>query len=200
MGNSRWEKARRYSHVGMSSSCNFTYAIQYQNAYEILYKSEAPVDTIALPMLYSMRHYLELSLKSNIEYFHEFSGSKNMVGKTVHTLTSLSNAFQEHWKLSKSNFNVVVDDRPLLQDFIMLIKELDSIDSYAISFRYSHDRNRNKNFEWIDTIDIHYLNELFKGVTTLLNHSVDVFEDYTGLMHGIVTKEDLLNSVRRSIS
>ncbi|NQZ92054.1 MAG: hypothetical protein HRT97_06890 [Moritella sp.] len=193
MNNNRWEQTRRYSHIGISSNSNATYAIQYLNAYEILYESKHPIDTIALPMLYTMRHYLELALKSNIEYFHEFSGSRNMVGKTVHTLTSLSNAFQEHWKLSKRKFGVEVDDTTLIQDFGQLIKELETLDSYAVSFRYSHDREKNKNFQWSDTIDIYQLNELFKSAKTLLNHSVNVFEDYTGLMDGNVTKEQLLS-------
>ncbi|ELI5882993.1 hypothetical protein ACVW8L_004566 [Vibrio parahaemolyticus] len=195
MNNSKWEQARRYSHIGMSSESNFAYAFQYQTAYEILYNSSAAVDTIALPMLYNMRHYLELALKANIDYFSEFSGSRNMVGKTVHSLTPLSNAFLEHWSLVKKKFGVKVDDKNLVSDFSLLISKLDEIDSYAISFRYSHDREQNKNFDWLDTIDIHHLNSLLKNTTTLLYHSVDVFEDFTGLMHGHVTKDQLLNSV-----
>lgn len=198
MNDTRWNKSRRYSHVGMSSNCNFTYASQYQNAYEILYNSNTPVDTIALPMLYSMRHYLELVMKYNVEYFHEFSGSRDMVGKTVHTLTKLSVAFKVHWKLVKERFNITVDDKSLIEDFTKLIQELDKIDNLAISFRYSHDREKNKNFEWSDTIDIHALNKLFERSKTLLNHSMDVFEDTTGLMHGSVTKEQLLSSISSS--
>ncbi|MFC3156066.1 hypothetical protein [Gilvimarinus japonicus] len=200
MNSNRWEKARRYSHIGMSSDCNFTYAFQYQKAYEILYKSQAPVDTIALPMLYSMRHYLELALKYNIEYFSDFSGSKSMVGKNVHTLTSLKNAFLEHWRLSKGRCSVNIDDNSLISDFTQLIQELDKVDIYAVSFRYSHDRQKNKNFEWLATIDIHYLNEIFKSATTLLNHSVDVFEECTGLMHGSLTKDQLLSSIQEPAS
>ena len=189
------EKSRRYSHMGMSSGCNFTYASQYQNAYEILYESDTAVDRIALPMLYSMRHYLELVLKYNVEYFHEFSGSKAMVGKSVHTLTKLSVAFDEHWGLVKQRFNITVDDKGLISDFSKLIEELDEIDNFAISFRYSHDREKNKNFEWSDTIDIHALNKLFESSKILLNHSIDLFDDTTGLMHGTVTKEEVLRSI-----
>jgi len=73
MNNYRREQTRRYSHIGMSSESNRIYAFQYQRAYEILYESTDAVDTIALPMLYSMRHYLELSLKSNVNYFSQYS-------------------------------------------------------------------------------------------------------------------------------
>ncbi|MEZ9573375.1 hypothetical protein AB4249_08105 [Vibrio sp. 10N.261.55.F4] len=196
---SNWEKARRFSHIGMSSDCNLSYAWQYQNAYEVLYKSNAPADTIALPMLYIMRHYLELALKFNIDYFHEYSGSRNMVGKSVHSLSSLSNAFKEHWKLTKDRYNITVEDCEMLRYFSNLVKQLDELDSYAISFRYSHDRELNKNFQWLDTVDVYKLNELFESATTLLNHSVDVFGDSTGLMHGLVTKEQLIEHVKDGI-
>ena len=193
MTNNRREQSRRYSHIGISSNSNFTYAMQYQRSYEILYKSDAPVDTIALPMLYSMRHYLELVLKFNIEYFHEFSGSRNMVGKSVHTLSSLSNAFKEHWSRTKKAFNITVDDKKFMVSFLELVNELEKIDDYAISFRYSHDREQNKNFDWLDTIDIYKLNGLFEETKILLDYSIDVFEDCTGLMNGDITKEELIN-------
>jgi len=195
MKNTRWEQARRYSHIGMSSNNNFVYAMQYYASFEILYDSTAPVDTIALPLLYSMRHYLELILKYNIEYFHEFSGSKSMVGKPVHTLSSLANAFKEHWLLAKQKFNIKIDDTNLLSSLSKLIDKLSEVDSYVVSFRYSHNNNKNKNFSWLDTINIYELKILLDDVRLLLNHSIDVFEDETGLMHGEVTKQQLLQKL-----
>lgn len=81
MNSERVEMSRRYSHIGMSSHSNSTYTIQYLNAFRVLYDSKEPVDVIALPMLYCLRHYLELALKENIKYFSEFSGSKSMVNR-----------------------------------------------------------------------------------------------------------------------
>ncbi|HBF47649.1 MAG TPA: hypothetical protein DDW91_14800 [Shewanella frigidimarina] len=107
----------------------------------------------------------------------------------------MSVAFKEHWQFVKQRFSITVDDKALIDDFSKLIEELDKIDNFAISFRYSHDREKNKNFEWSDTVDIHALNELFESSKTLLNHSMDVFEDATGLMHGTVTKDEVLRSI-----
>ncbi|MCM5509603.1 hypothetical protein [Vibrio sp. SCSIO 43169] len=196
--NEKWEKARRFSHVGMSSSNNFTYAIQYLRAYEVLYKSDEPVDTIALPMLYVMRHYLELALKYNVAYLSEFSGSTNMAGNSgnsgnsSHSLSKLSNAFHDHWVNTKAKYGINVDDRELVSDFNQLIQKLEQIDQFAISFRFSHNREQAKNFEWSDTIDIHALNQLFENAQILLNPTIDVFEDCTGLMDNSVTKEELI--------
>lgn len=195
MKNTRWEQARRYSHIGMSSNNNFVYAMQYYASFEILYDSNAPVDTIALPLLYSMRHYLELILKYNIEYFHEFSGSKSMVGKPVHTLSSLANAFKEHWLLAKQRFNIKIDDTNLLSSFSKLIVELSKMDDYAVSFRHSHNKNKDKNFSWLDTVNIYELKILLDDARLLLNHSTDVFNGETGLMDGRVTKQQLLQQI-----
>lgn len=198
--NERWEKARRFSHIGMSSSNNFTYAFQYLSAYEVLYKSNQPVDTIALPMLYLMRHYLELALKHNVAYLSDFSGSMNMAGNSgnsSHSLSKLSNAFHDHWVNTKAKYNINVDDRELVSDFNELIHKLEEIDQFAISFRFSHNREQAKNFKWTDTIDIHALNKLFENAKILLNHTIDVFEDCTGLMDNRVTKEELLAQNQR---
>ncbi|MFZ2844788.1 hypothetical protein [Psychrobacter sp.] len=195
MENTKWEQARRYSHIGMSSDNNFVYAMQYYTSFEIMYDSNAPVDTIALPLLYAMRHYLELILKYNIEYFYEFSGSKNMVGKSVHTLSSLANAFKEHWQLAKQRFNIKIDDTNLLSGFSKLIVELSKMDDYAVSFRYSHNRNKDKNFSWLDTVNIYELKILLDDARLLLNHSTDIFNDETGLMDGRVTKQQLLQQI-----
>ena len=78
------ERVRRYSHIGTSSNDNYVYGMPYKRAFEVLYSSKQSVDTIVLPMLYTLRHYIELMLKYNVEYFHEFSNSKNMVEKQEH--------------------------------------------------------------------------------------------------------------------
>lgn len=188
MDNNRIEKARKYSHIGMSSHNNFVYAMQYYKSFEILYDSGTPIDTIALPLLYTVRHYLELVFKYNIEYFHKYSGSKNMVGKLGHSLLPLFNAFKEHWSLTKENFNIVVDDQKLLSSLSKLIDIMNNYDSHAISFRYSHDKEKNKNFDWLDTIDIHELKLLLDDAKLLLNHSTDVFEQEFGRIDEAINK------------
>ena len=87
----------------MLSHDNFKYAIQYKSAFEILYNSintDIVIDSIALPLMYTLRHYLELILKANIEYFSKFSQSASMVDKNnEHKLIPLKNAFQKHWNI-----------------------------------------------------------------------------------------------------
>ncbi len=87
MSNSVWEKVRRYSHVGQSSDCNFTHA------FHLVSTTSPSMDSIILPMLYNMKHYLELVLKANINYLCKFSGAQKMVRKLDHSLTKPSKAF-----------------------------------------------------------------------------------------------------------
>ena len=47
------EQSKRFSHVGMHSNTNDTYAMQYKEAFDTLYESSKSVDTIALPMMYN---------------------------------------------------------------------------------------------------------------------------------------------------
>lgn len=193
MSNERWEKARRYSHIGMHSNNNYVYASQYATAFEILYKSDTPVDVIALPLLYNLRHYVELILKYNIQYLYDFSGSKRVLKKVNHKLMPLLDLFKDYWRLVKRRYNIQVNDTDLMSDLEELIKKIDKIDENAMSFRYSHDRKDAKLFEWQDKIDVYELYSLYERAKIMLNHTIDVFDDSTGLMDSSVTKKQLLN-------
>jgi len=66
MNNNKSEKSKRFSYVGIHSNNNVSYAMQYKQAFDILYESPIQADLISMPMMFLMRHYLELILKSNI--------------------------------------------------------------------------------------------------------------------------------------
>lgn len=192
MNNERWEKARRYSHIGIHSNNNYVYGSQYATAFEVLYKSNTPVDTIALPLLYNLRHYLELMLKYNIQYLEEFSSSKRKLVKINHKLMPLLDLFEHYWEQVKLRYCIQTNDVELTSSLNELVKKLDKVDENAMSFRYSHDRKDLKLFEWKDKVDIYELYNLYERAKIMLNYTVDVFDDSTGLMHGEVTKKELL--------
>ncbi|MDD4950572.1 hypothetical protein [Sulfuricurvum sp.] len=156
MDSEKAERSKRFSHIGMHSNSDMTYAMQYKEAFDALYDSSKPVDTIALPMMFLMRHYLELILKSNIVYFAKFSESDCMLKKInlEHKLLLLANAFKEHWKLVAKKHGLNFNDKVYIKNFDLLIDLVDQIDKYSMSFRYSHDKEDKKHFEWGDTLDI----------------------------------------------
>ena len=201
MNQVRFEKARRYSHIGQVSHSNFAYAFGYSKAFELLYESKAPIDTIVHPMMFTLRHYLELILKANIEYFAKFSGSNCLVPKltTTHEIEKLANAFIEHWNLVKKRAKITVDDTVYFESFNKLISIFKQLDDKSFSFRFAHDKQGNKSFEWIDQIDIYKIKNIYDVAKVLLNHSVDVFDDHTGIMHG-ASVEEVLSVIKQGLN
>ena len=176
------EQSERFSHVGIHSNTNETYAMQYKEAFDTLYESSKPVDTITLPMMFLMRHYLELILKSNIMYFSEFSNSKSMLKniKSEHKLNALANAFQEHWNLVVKKYKLKIDDKKYIESFKTFIELMEQLDKYSMSFRYSHDKDDKKHFEWDETLDIYNIKKSLDDVLPFIQYSSDVFYDQVG--------------------
>jgi len=166
----------------MHSNDNVTYAMQYKRAFDSLYDSNEPIDTISLPMMFLMRHYLELILKYNIKFFSEFSGSEFMLSKinSEHKLKPLAEAFQQHWEIVVKKYDIKINDTEYISNFKSLIKLLDNIDRYSMSFRYSHNKDDDKHFKWDDTLDIYSIKILLDKVTPLLDYSSSVFDEQVG--------------------
>jgi len=193
------EQGKRFSHVGMHSNSNITYAMQYKEAFDTLYNSSKPVDTIALPMMFLMRHYLELILKSNIIYFSEFSESKSMLKKinSEHKLKPLANAFQEHWKLVVKKYKIKIDDNKYIKNFKIFIELMDKLDKYSMSFRYSHDQEDDGHFEWGETLDIYSIKKALDEGLPFLNYSMDVFYDKVGQY--IELEKEMMRDIEREL-
>ncbi len=176
------EKLSYLSYIGMTTHDNFKYALQYKSAFEILYNSintDIVIDSIALPLMYTLRHYLELILKANIEYFSKFSQSKNMGNKdSKHKLIPLKNAFKEHWNIIVKKYKIKIDDKIYFEKLDKLIDIIDKIDSHSMSFRYSHNNDNNKHFDGLKQLDIYFIKNIFDEVTPLLNYSIDVFDSH----------------------
>ncbi len=172
------------SYIGMSSHDNFKYAIQYKSAFEILYNSinnDIVIDSIALPLMYTLRHYLELILKANIEYFSKYLESITIVNiNNGHKLIPLKNAFQEHWNAIVLKYKIKIDDEIYFNKLDKLIDIIEELDKNSMSFRYSHnnDDSKTKHFDWLKQLDIYFIKKLFDEVVPLLNYSIDVFDSH----------------------
>ena len=193
------KQSKRFSHVGMHSNTNDTYAMQYKEAFDTLYESSKPVDTIALPMMFLMRHYLELILKSNIMYFSEFSDSKSMLKniKSEHKLKPLANAFQEHWNLVVKKHKLKIDDKKYIESFKTFIELMEQLDKYSMSFRYSHDKDDEKHFEWDKTLDIYSIKKSLDDILPFIQHSSDVFYEQVG--HYIELEKEMMRELERDL-
>ena len=116
-----------------------------------------------------------------------------MVNKQDHKLIPLAKAFQEHWNIVIKKYKIRIDDKEdYFNHLFKLIGMIDKLDPNSMSFRYSNDKDNNKHFDGMQQIDIFNIKKLFDKVTLLLNYSIDLFDDQTGLMHGL-DKNVLLN-------
>lgn len=86
------EKARRAkfdAHIGHYQSF-MSYFGSYKRAVDTLIKhvevKEASVDTIAYPIMFLVRQYIELGLKANIRYFSKYSEVDNHTRGNKHFL------------------------------------------------------------------------------------------------------------------
>ena len=156
----------------------FKYAYQYQEAFEILVKKHKGGSHLILPILFTLRHYLELILKANIKHLSQFSNSKSMLNKihSEHKLTSLSNSFLEHYKLSKKELGYTQDDSEYITRFKLLSNFFERIDNMSYTFRYPTDKNGNSTID-IDYVDIDFLADDYKKTIILLEYLTDFFPD-----------------------
>lgn len=199
MDNEKLEEIKRFSYIGMHSGSNIVYAMQYKEAFDTLYNSKKAVDTIALPMMFLMRHYLELILKYNIKYLNEFSDTNFLIGSlnSVHSLEQLADGFKQHWNSVVQKHNIDIDDSQYILDFENLIDFLHNLDKFSMSFRYSHDKNDEKNFEHMRTLNIKEIKDSLEKVVPLLNYSINVFYQQKGQF--IEMEEQILKNLENEI-
>jgi hypothetical protein len=131
------------------------------------------------PVIFLIRHYLELRLKELIQGLN-YCKAQNKDFPTHHDLSNLWSEF----KVSYKKIGELTDDKFLVID--ELIKEMTSVDPISMSFRYPVDKNGNKT-QRLEYINLTNLREtfvrvcfVFDGVAMQIAHYVDITEDMMG--------------------
>lgn len=159
---------------------------QYENAINIIIKeikeTKTRIDIVSHPILYMMRHSMELGYKSNFEYLEKYSNRKtsNKLKKS-HDLGKLHAELKEHFDLISKSLSF---DQELVNKFHSYFDQTTEFitnlkPSESSSFRYSKNIKRLKIFQQTDTIDIGELKEQYDRAITLLVHTADVISPYT---------------------
>jgi len=180
LGKLEMDKLQAY--VGYSHS-DMSLVGQYENAVDILVnkiiEDGKRVDLIAHPLLYLMRHTLELALKENIKYLNKYSGLG--LGKIkTHSIDDLFNEYERHYKKIAADLNF---EKELEQeydkyamDLRLLIQKLGTDWS---SFRYVYSVSGNKVFAYSEIINIYDLKKKFDTSCIFLTHTADAISPYT---------------------
>jgi len=160
------------------------YLVSYERAVEILYEKvatgEETPDSIVVPLVFLMRHSLELGYKYTLvelHYLNEVPYDSKKFGH--HSLKGFHSALKESfekvaakWFLSES----------MLEDFARHyhktragMEEFDQLDSSSFRFRYPIDKKTgNLVFSGNETVNLLSLKQLYDDAMVLLRHTADV--------------------------
>lgn len=134
------------------------YYAQYKNAIDELVngiEKNIPIDTISLPLLFMIRHSIEIGLKANILKLQKISPEiKEIIlgGTESHSIEILYNKFEEHLifviKNSEIRKNIIEEINGYLKMFKPLKIKLNKLDKGSFNFRYPINTNGSYSFEW----------------------------------------------------
>ena len=162
------------SYVGFANDY-ISYFGQYEKAINILikyvYETKTNSTEICHPLLYLVRHSMELGIKANIYFLNEFKKDSKQNSSNSHNLKNLFNLLEKNFyeisdkcKLHPLRIKKFKDDSEIIKDLINILGEEPSV------FRYPADRIGNLLFERTDVrIDILELFEKYKVASDLLS-------------------------------
>lgn len=165
------------------------YLTEYTLAVEnLIQRSEMSQATVlALPVLYLMRHSLELAFKLNLLELEQISGDKAKIdysGKTAHVLLKLHQEFERQTKLIFDHGNYKEE---ILKEFKIRNQELrafrtifDKLDNWSYAFRYPVQNDGvTKSFNKTDEINITGVIPIYEAVQPILKYTSLVLLDPT---------------------
>ena len=192
------------AHIGLGTTFG-DYFGTYQTAVEALYncivRKEKTVNEISYPLLFLVRHSLELGYKANINYLAQYSKLKDKVYWEKHFLKELHQALKKHFNMViknlKNDYQVTVAHQEV-QEFEKYYTELerltgifDTLDRGSYSFRYpvsTAKKGSNVVFAQNVSINLLEIKEFFDKAMILLTYTVDVLSPYTDYIDDIIER------------
>ncbi|MBU0967720.1 MAG: hypothetical protein KKA54_15215 [Proteobacteria bacterium] len=164
-----------------------SYLSAYRRAVDILFEAiearNSPVNTISYPLLFLVRHSLEIGYKLNINYLSRYSGLDDKVNWDKHYLIELHQAFKDHFMAVVKELGV---DQKVVDDFNSYYSKVEKLtrifnvlDRGSYSFRYPVDTKQKEVFKHKDTINLLDVKDLYDKAMILLFHTPDVLSDAT---------------------
>ncbi len=166
----------------------WNYYSDYKNVVDIIINriknDDNLIDTVSLPLLFLIRHSLELGLKLNILTFEKTNTEIKAIslkGMKYHSLENLYNIFIEHLNFIKNKYKlrseILNQLDGYLKKIIPLKDKLHKLDQGSYNFRYPVDTEGNHNFSLEASENIAEIIDLFYEIQPLLLNTVDVFID-----------------------
>ena len=160
------------------------YLNSFETAVELLYRKVANAEetpySMALPLLFLMRHSLELGYKYTIAELHYLNEIPYEPAKCRHSLEGLHSVLKEQfskvagkWPLSKS---VLKEFEDHYRNTGKCMKEFNQLDPDSIAFRYPINKGGTPVFSHDDAVNLLALKQSYDSGMLLLGHLADVLQ------------------------
>ena len=187
--------------------------IEYIYAVDILYKNTTS-DKISAPLLYLVRHSIEIGLKSTILYLCEKSELNSMCteGKLHgHKLPRLYNCFNQHWQNIIKKYDlkyqgetvkdIINDTDKYNKELKELIDFFDQYDQESTLFRYGNKKPieieqkysflENEYSGTVALIDVDKFIEKYKDSMLIFKYLEDALTDFFEYMNAVNFQKEL---------
>jgi len=178
------------SYIGRNTSW-WHYYSQYKEVIDEMVtniENNTPIDTVSLPLMFLIRHSLELGLKANILKLEPVNNGVEKIklsGSNSHSLEFLFDRFTLHLETVKKNYEISSEIRSqmdiYLNDFSALKDKLHKLDKGSFNFRYPVDTKGDYNFTWdtrenlSEIINLYYSIQPFLVFTDAVLYEEGVF-------------------------
>jgi hypothetical protein len=174
------------AHVGGYQSFA-AYLGSYVDAVDRLFKAvenrEAPADVIALPLLFLMRHSMELGYKFTLWELHQMNDEQYPHDHFIkHRLPELHRALRDQYKKAAIKHDLPKHEVDRFKEYYKKteagMKQFNKLDDSSCKFRYPIDTRGVSNFKSDQTVDLVLVKKQFDDAMTLLRHTADVLSKY----------------------
>jgi hypothetical protein len=166
------------------------YLAAYERAVEVLFKSidegHQAIDLIAPPLLFLMRHSMELGYKFSLWELHRMNGEPyDPKAYKNHRLDQLHEALQTQHEKAVKKYDLPDSHVDNFVEYSAKteagLKQFIALDAGSFNFRYPIDNTGKPNFDQNQTVDLVALKLLYGDAMILLRHTADVLGEYVDI-------------------
>ena len=167
-----------------------SYLTAYEHAVKQLFDSVTsgcePAELIAPPLLFLMRHSMELGYKFTLWELHEMNGEPYDFERFKdHRLGELHEALREAHRKAVEKYDLPENHVESFEEYCAKteagMKQFSRLDFRSMSFRYPVDNLGNPSLPKDETVDLFALKQLYDEAMVLLRHTADVLGEYVDI-------------------
>jgi len=177
------------AHVGLYQSFG-AYLNSYEFVVEHLFagitQHNQPVDVVAPPLLFLMRHAMELGYKFTLWELHEMNGEPyDAKAYGNHKLRELHAALRAQHAKAITKYELPDNEVSNFDEYCQKteagMKQFEALDGTSFNFRYPIDKTGMPNFSRDQTVDLRAVKQSFDDAMILLRHTADVLGEYVDI-------------------